>query len=122
MKNYQRVLVNPLYLKIMDIKEIKLEEVSLENKKEFCKELIMSFLTEEEWKEVKDEFQQAIDKSTDISINEILRTKNIYGVLVCMYGYNCELADKYKFMLTRFIGDGFEEADYLAKKYLTYEK
>jgi hypothetical protein len=106
----------------MDIKEIKLEEISLENKRQFCKELVMSFLTKEEWEEVKDEFQKDIDRSTDMSINEILRTKNVYGVLVCMNGYNVDLADKYKFMLTRFKGDGFEEADYLAKKYLNYER
>jgi hypothetical protein len=106
----------------MDIKEIKLEKVSLENKRQFCKELIMSFLTEKEWEEVKDEFQKDIDRSTNESINEILRTKNVYGVLVCMYGYNCDLADKYKFMLTRFKEDGFEDADYLAKKYLNYER
>jgi hypothetical protein len=48
----------------MDIKEIKLKEVSLENKRQFCKELIMSYLTEKEWKEVKDEFQKDLDKST----------------------------------------------------------
>lgn len=106
----------------MDIKEIKLEEVSLENKRKFCKELVMSFLTEKEWGGVKDTFQQDLYKSTDVSINKLLREKNVYGILVCMYGYNCDIADKYKFMLTRFEGDGFEEANYLAKKYLTYER
>ena len=106
----------------MKINDINLEKVSLENKRQFCKELIMSFLTEKEWGEIKNTFQQDLYKSTDVSINKLLREKNVYGVLVCMYGYNCELADKYKFMLTRFIGDGFEEADYLAKKYLNYER
>jgi spore maturation protein CgeB len=106
----------------MNIKEIKLEEVSLENKRQFCKELIMSFLTEEEWKEVKDEFQEDLNKSTDKTINLLLRGKNVYGFLVCMSGYNHDRAEKYRFMLTRFKDDGFEEADYLAKKYLNYER
>jgi hypothetical protein len=106
----------------MDIKEIKLEEVSLENKRLFCRELVMSYLTKKEWKEVKDEFQQDIDKSTNESINILLREKNIYGVLVCMNGYNVDRAEKYRFMFDRFEGDGFEEADYLAKKYLNYER
>jgi hypothetical protein len=106
----------------MDIKEIKLEEVSLENKKQFCKELVMSYLTEKEWKEVKDEFQKDLDKSTNESINLLLRSKNVYGLLVCMGGYNLDRSEKYRFMLTRFKDDGFEEADYLAKKYLNYER
>jgi hypothetical protein len=106
----------------MDIKEIKLEEVSLENKRQFCKELVMSYLTKEEWEEVKDEFQKDLDKSTNESINTVLRDKNVYGVLVGMSGFNIDRAEKYKFMLTRFKDDGFEEADYLAKKYLNYER
>lgn len=106
----------------MDIKEIKLETISLENKRQFCKELVMSYLTEKEWKEVKDEFQKDLDKSTNESINLLLRGKNVYGVLVCMYGYNIDRAEKYRFMLDRFKEDGFEEADYLAKKYLNYER
>jgi len=106
----------------MDIKEIKLEEVSLKNKRQFCKELVMSYLTKEEWEEVKDGFQKDLNKSTNESINKVLRGKNVFGVLVCMYGYNVDRAEKYRFMLTRFKGDGFEEADYLAKKYLNYEK
>jgi len=106
----------------MDIKEIKLEEVSLENKRQFCKELVMSFLTEKEWEEVKDEFEEDLNKSTDKTINLLLRGKNVYGLLVAMSGYNCNRAEKYRFMLNRFEGDGFEEADYLAKKYLNYER
>jgi hypothetical protein len=110
----------------MHIKEIKLEEVSLENKRLFCKELVMSYLTEKEWEEVKDEFQKDIDRSTNESINRLLRTKNVYGVFVCMninnYTYNFNLADKCRSMRTRFKGDGYEDADYLAKKYLNYER
>jgi hypothetical protein len=106
----------------MDIKEIKLKEVSLENKRQFCKELVMSYLTEKEWEEVKDEFQKDLNKATNESINTVLRDKNVYGVLVGMSGYNCNRAEKYRFMLTRFKGDGFENADYLAKKYLNYER
>jgi len=106
----------------MDIKEIKLEEVSLENKRLFCKELVMSYLTKEEWEEVKNEFQKDLNNSTNESINKVLRDKNVYGVLVCMYGYNVDRAEKYRFMLNRFKGNGFEEADYLAKKYLNYER
>ena len=106
----------------MDIQEIKLEEVSLENKRLFCKELVMSYLTKEEWEEVKTEFQKDLYKSTNESINLLLRAKNVFGVLVCMYGYNVDRAEKYRFMLNRFKGNGFEEADYLAKKYLNYER
>jgi hypothetical protein len=106
----------------MDIKEIKLEEVSLENKRKFCKELVMSHLTEKEWEEVKNEFQQDLYNSTNESINILLREKNVYGILVCMGGYNLDRAEKYRLMLTRFKDTGFEEADYLAKKYLNYER
>lgn len=105
----------------MKIDNINLEKVSLKNKRLFCKELVMSFLTEEEWGEVKDTFQQNIDKSTDVSINLLLRTKNVYGILICMDGLNYDIADKYTSMLTRFKVNGFEHADYLSKKYLTYE-
>ena len=105
----------------MHIKEIKSETVSLENKRQFCKELVMSYLTKQEWEEVKDEFEEDLNNSTNESINLLLSDKNVYGILVCMGGYNLDRAEKYKFMLTRFKDDGFEEADYLAKKYLNYE-
>ena len=106
----------------MDIKEIKLETVSLENKRQFCKELVMSYLTKEEWEEVKDEFEEDLGKSTDKTINLLLRGKNVYGLLVCMSGYNHDRAEKCRVMLHRFENDGFNEADYLAKKYLNYER
>jgi len=106
----------------MNIREIKLETVSLENKRKFCKELVMSYLTEKEWEEVKTEFQKDLNNSTNESINLLLRAKNVFGVLVCMGGYNLDRSEKYRFMLTRFKDDGFEEADYLAKKYLNYER
>ena len=106
----------------MDIKEIKLETVSLENKRQFCKELVMSYLTKEEWEGVKNEFEEDLSKSTDKTINLLLRGKNVYGLLVCMSGYDHDRAEKCKFMLDRFKEDGFEEADYLAKKYLNYER
>lgn len=106
----------------MDIKEIKLETVSLENKRQFCKELVMSYLTKEEWEGVKNEFEEDLSKSTDKTINLLLRGKNVYGLLVCMSGYNVDRAEKCRFMLHRFENDGFDEADYLAKKYLNYER
>lgn len=107
----------------MKINDINLEKVSLENKRQFCKEFVMSYLTEKEWEEAKSGFLPYLEKVNNYRINFLLTNKNVYGILVCMNpNMDTDYLNKYQFMVNRFDWDGFEHADYLAKKYLNYER
>lgn len=121
--NYKRVLINPLYFKTMRINDINLDKVSLKNKRLFCKEIVMSYLTEQEWEIAKSGFLPYLAKIQNERLNLLMRHRNVYGFLVCMNPVkDDDYSIQHNYMLTRFKQDGFEEADYLFNKYLTNEK